>query len=111
MSLLQRFKDSIKQQHLFSPKDKLLLAVSGGVDSVVLCELCHQAGYDFTIAQSGVSAKASGNRCVVFLDTKKHRQDVLMMYSKGDLPKNVGETMFIRQMVQEQFPDLWAQLD
>ncbi len=50
MSLLQRFKDSIKQQHLFSPKDKLLLAVSGGVDSVVLCELCHQAGYDFTIA-------------------------------------------------------------
>lgn len=50
MSLLQRFKDSIKQQHLFSPKDKLLLAVSGGVDSVVLCELCHQAGYEFTIA-------------------------------------------------------------
>jgi tRNA(Ile)-lysidine synthase len=50
MSLLQRFKDSIKQRHLFSPKDKLLLAVSGGVDSVVLCELCHQAGYDFTIA-------------------------------------------------------------
>lgn len=50
MSLLQRFKDSIKQQHLFSPKDKLLLAVSGGVDSVVLCELCHQAGYDFIIA-------------------------------------------------------------
>jgi len=50
MSLLQRFKDSIKQQHLFSSKDKLLLAVSGGVDSVVLCELCHQAGYEFTIA-------------------------------------------------------------
>lgn len=50
MSLLQRFKDSIKQQHLFSPKDKLLLAVSGGVDSVVLCELCKQAGYDFIIA-------------------------------------------------------------
>jgi len=27
-----------------------MLAVSGGVDSVVLCELCSQAGYDFTIA-------------------------------------------------------------
>ena len=28
----------------------LLLAVSGGMDSVVLCELCHQAKFDFTIA-------------------------------------------------------------
>jgi len=50
MSLLQRFKDNIKQQHLFSTKDKLLLAVSGGVDSVVLCELCSKSGYEFTIA-------------------------------------------------------------
>ncbi|MDP4264824.1 MAG: tRNA lysidine(34) synthetase TilS [Bacteroidota bacterium] len=50
MSLLLRFKDNVKEQNLFSSKDKLLLAVSGGVDSVVLCELCKQAGYDFTIA-------------------------------------------------------------
>ncbi len=50
MSLLVQFQNSIKQQHLFSPKDKLLLAVSGGVDSVVLCDLCKQAGYDFIFA-------------------------------------------------------------
>ena len=53
MSLLEKFKTHIKHpagsfgQNLFQPKDKLLLAVSGGVDSVVLCELCKQAGYDF----------------------------------------------------------------
>ncbi len=50
MSLLEKFKAYIKEQDLFHPKDKLLLAVSGGVDSVVLCELCHQAGCDFIIA-------------------------------------------------------------
>jgi tRNA(Ile)-lysidine synthase len=50
MDLLKSFQQYIKQQHLFQPKDKLLLAVSGGVDSVVLCELCKQAGYDFAIA-------------------------------------------------------------
>lgn len=50
MSLLVRFQDAITKQHLFFRKDKLLLAVSGGVDSVVLCELCRQAGYDFIIA-------------------------------------------------------------
>ncbi|HEY4063943.1 MAG TPA: tRNA lysidine(34) synthetase TilS [Puia sp.] len=50
MELLTSFDHFIKKENLFSPGDKLLLAVSGGVDSVVLCELCHQAGLDFTIA-------------------------------------------------------------
>ncbi|HET6766357.1 MAG TPA: tRNA lysidine(34) synthetase TilS [Chitinophagaceae bacterium] len=50
MTLLQRYQQFIKKENLFSPKDKLLLAVSGGVDSVVLCELCKQAGYDFEVA-------------------------------------------------------------
>ncbi|HEX2682660.1 MAG TPA: ATP-binding protein, partial [Ferruginibacter sp.] len=50
MNLLEEFKHNIEQEHLFHRNDKLLLAVSGGVDSVVLCELCKQAGYDFVIA-------------------------------------------------------------
>ena len=47
--IVDKFKKIIQEQNLFSPKDKLLLAVSGGVDSVVLCELCKQACFDFTI--------------------------------------------------------------
>ena len=50
MTLLQRYQQFVKRENLFSPKDKLLLAVSGGVDSVVLCELCKQANYAFEIA-------------------------------------------------------------
>src|SRR5690242_8155614 len=50
MSLLNNFIQNIKSKDLFSPKDHLVIAVSGGVDSVVLCELCHQAGFDFSIA-------------------------------------------------------------
>ena len=50
MNLLEKYKAYIKKENLFQSKDKLLLAVSGGVDSVVLCELCKQAGYDFVIA-------------------------------------------------------------
>ena len=50
MDLLKRFNQFIRNNNLFQNKDRLLLAVSGGVDSVVLCELCKQAGYDFVIA-------------------------------------------------------------
>ena len=50
MELLQRFKQYIQKENLFQPNDRLLLAVSGGIDSVVLCELCKQAGYHFVIA-------------------------------------------------------------
>jgi tRNA(Ile)-lysidine synthase len=49
MSLLQRFQQYIQQHHLFQAKDQLLLAVSGGVDSVVLTDLCNKAGYPFSI--------------------------------------------------------------
>ena len=50
MSLLKEFIKNIMQQNLFQKNDLLLLAVSGGVDSVVLCELCFQGGFQFEIA-------------------------------------------------------------
>lgn len=50
MRVADKFIEVVNKKHLFTVKDKLLLAVSGGVDSVVLCELCHLAGFDFTIA-------------------------------------------------------------
>jgi tRNA(Ile)-lysidine synthase len=40
------------EHQLFNPQDKLLLAVSGGVDSVVLCELCYRSKYDFAMAHA-----------------------------------------------------------
>lgn len=50
MSLTDKFKVHVKDKNLFSEKDNLLLAVSGGIDSVVLCEICKQAGFSFKIA-------------------------------------------------------------
>src|SRR5215467_9891840 len=50
MELLQRFNDFIKNEKLLSANDRLMLAVSGGMDSVVLCELCNESGYDYIMA-------------------------------------------------------------
>ncbi|MFL5763501.1 MAG: tRNA lysidine(34) synthetase TilS [Bacteroidia bacterium] len=48
--MLSAFTTYIKKQKLFSKTDKILLTVSGGVDSVAMCELFHKAGYSFAIA-------------------------------------------------------------
>ena len=48
--MLQRFKDFIRQQHLFSSGEEVLLAVSGGRDSVCMAHLFHQAGFRFSVA-------------------------------------------------------------
>lgn len=50
MNFLYRFLEYISDYHLFNRSNKLVLAVSGGLDSVVLCHLCKNAGYDFSIA-------------------------------------------------------------
>ena len=48
--MIDLFQQEIIVKKLFNRNDKLLLAVSGGVDSVVLCELCKQSGFNFIIA-------------------------------------------------------------
>lgn len=47
MNLLKVFTNHVAAQQLFQPNDRLVLAVSGGVDSVVLADLCRSAGFDF----------------------------------------------------------------
>ncbi|MBS1738421.1 MAG: tRNA lysidine(34) synthetase TilS [Bacteroidetes bacterium] len=50
MPLLDTFIDFIKENALFKKDDYLILAVSGGLDSVILTHLCIQAKFDFEIA-------------------------------------------------------------
>ena len=87
MNLLQDFQQFISKENLFSTKDTLLLAVSGGIDSVVLCELCKQAGYDFIIAHCNFQLRgAESNRDEEFvkdLGTKYNKQ-VLVKHFKTD---------------------------
>jgi len=47
---LSSFVDYIKKNNLFSPEDKILLAVSGGKDSVLMAQLFKLAGFNFSIA-------------------------------------------------------------
>ena len=59
MNLLHQFNQFIKQHFLFQKNNRLLVAVSGGVDSIVLCELCHLSGFDFEIAHCNFQLRAT----------------------------------------------------
>ena len=48
--MLKQFEVNILKNDLFNKTDKLLIAFSGGVDSVVLCDLLTKAGYYFDLA-------------------------------------------------------------
>ncbi|NIK72801.1 tRNA(Ile)-lysidine synthase [Thermonema lapsum] len=48
--LIDDFLGFIDKNKLFTPKDKILLAVSGGIDSVVMSHLFARAGFMFAIA-------------------------------------------------------------
>ncbi|RZK49670.1 MAG: tRNA lysidine(34) synthetase TilS [Pedobacter sp.] len=50
MNVLAAFQEYIDSQGLFLPQDRILLAVSGGKDSVLMAHLFSKAGFSFAIA-------------------------------------------------------------
>jgi tRNA(Ile)-lysidine synthase len=47
---LKKFTDFVEQNNLFTHDNKVLVAVSGGMDSVLMAHLFKSAGFDFSIA-------------------------------------------------------------
>ena len=48
--MLEKFRKYINDNHLINKGDRLLVALSGGVDSMVLAELLRREGYDIAFA-------------------------------------------------------------
>ncbi|HEV8503928.1 MAG TPA: tRNA lysidine(34) synthetase TilS [Chitinophagaceae bacterium] len=104
MHLLERFNQFVKQQNLFHQKDKLILAVSGGVDSVVLCELCKQAGYNFLIAHCNFRLRGKeSERDKEFVIAVGDRYGVEVMVKDFDTEKYAQES---KKGIQEAARDL-----
>lgn len=66
--MLKQFELNITKNSLFGKKDKLLIAISGGVDSVVLAHLLKQANYQFDLVHCnfklrGKESEADENFC------------------------------------------------
>lgn len=86
------------------------LQSSQQVDELKRGSGCILFKYDFTVAQSGVSPKASGNRCIIFLDTTLHSQIILLVYGKTDLPKGMHETSWVLKTIKSEYNNLLGRL-
>ena len=89
MNLLQKFKNYIKDNNLFQQKDKLLIAVSGGVDSAVLCALCAGAGFDFAIAHCNFKLRGE----------ESDRDELFVKALSGQYNVNLYSTSFETKVV------------
>ncbi len=58
MSLSQEVAKFIEKEHLFLQSDRLLLAVSGGVDSMVMLHLLHSQGFSVGVAHVNYRLRA-----------------------------------------------------
>ena len=114
MSLSQKFIDHILKENLFQKKDRLLLAVSGGIDSVVLCELCHQAGFEFKIAHCNFQLRGEeSERDEVFVKSLGVKYSTETFIKKFDTEKyaedkRISIQVAARELRYEWFEELIA---
>ncbi len=56
-----QFKEFVKYQHLFKPTESILLAVSGGIDSVVMMHLFEQTGFLYAVAHMNFGLRGAAS--------------------------------------------------
>ena len=81
--MLEQFRAFITSNHLINKGDRILVTLSGGVDSMVLAELLRKEGYDIAFAH-----------CNFHLRGKESDEDEQFV---RDYAKRVGVKLFVKQ--------------
>ena len=81
--MLEQFRAYITSNHLINKGDRILVALSGGVDSMVLAELLRREGYDIAFAH-----------CNFHLRGKESDEDEQFV---REYAKRVGVKLFVKQ--------------
>ncbi len=106
--LLRRFQDYNFQENLFQQKDGLLIAVSGGVDSVVLCELCDRAGFDFALAHCNFQLRgAESDHDENFVKQLADKYQKFFFVKKFDTEKYANEKKISVQVAARELRYKW----
>lgn len=105
---LQSFTDYIRQNTLFSPQHKILLAVSGGKDSVLMAHLFNDAGIKFGIAHCNFGLRgAESQRDEHFVRTLAAVMDVPFHVTHFETKSYAAENHISTQMAARDLRYQW----
>jgi len=90
--MLQKLQNHINSNLSFLKEKKLLLAVSGGIDSMVLVHLCHQLKLDFSVAHCNFQLRGKeSDDDENFVKSQTEKLQILLFIQKFDT-KSIAET-------------------
>lgn len=96
---LQEFTGFIEQNALFAKHDKILLAVSGGKDSVLMVQLFKLSGYNFSIAHCNFNLRGDeAQRDEVFVKLLAKNVDVKFHLTHFNTKQYAEENQISTQM-------------
>ena len=74
-------------------------------DLISVADNCRLVKLDFAIFGIKISPKASGNRCILFLDDDMGIVKILLVYSKNDISAH-NETQEWKNIIKAQYPSI-----
>ncbi|GAB3508542.1 tRNA lysidine(34) synthetase TilS [Spirosoma knui] len=110
--LEQHFLGFINDNRLFTATDRVLLAVSGGLDSVVMAEVFQRSGQPFAIAHVNFGLRGTESAAdAIFVENKAKQYEVPFHITEVDTRSLARERGISIQMAAREFRYNWfAQL-
>ena len=106
--MLKEFKAFVESEKLFGAEDRILLAVSGGIDSVVMCELFHSAAYRFGIAHCNFNLRGKESDAdEAFVQSLAKKYQVPFYHKKFLIKKDASEKKISIQMAARELRYHW----
>ena len=108
MTLIERFEKQLIQFGCIDPAKKQLVAVSGGIDSVVLCDLLFTAKYDFVIAHCNFQLRgAESERDEIFVRSLGEKYGKAVLVERFETEKLAVERKLSIQVLARELRYHW----
>ena len=108
MLLLEEFEKYVSENELFSHDDKILLTVSGGVDSMVMMALTAAAGYRFGVAHCNFQLRgAESDEDEVLVEREASRYGVEYYNKRFDTTSEMERTGESMEMAARRLRYTW----